>query len=444
MKAFYRPHKMALWNLLVPDLVKLAEREMDVAIDKLPHSRFPSATSAGGNVDTNDMNVEGDDNEGDSKTTTFTYGGIDVSEGIPVSVVIIIGIILLSLNVCACVGVIYQKSRVRQREDNLRRHIHRLSDAGVIHSASVLADDDAIENTATGGGPYCISTSDNFNQNTYGPDPVKNNGCTAIDPEDLSDSEDEEQIADDDLYMMKQRHSSGTASRPGQHSLPHQHQHQSISNQQKVGSLKSALRKPTKSSEMLFQSLPDRSELHRHSKSIPNFDQTHDLMNRDNEGINPGQQHRNTETYLRGMYYNYPSQQQPQSHYNVPRSIYSNLPAAHPQMRQQLIHPQYNVNHPQQPQQHYQQTSPYGIPSSSNHDSSFSSNRSSLFAGSINSTSSGVPTDTLRSRSSATINLSPATRNQEMKMYHPPSNAMSGHFSDSATDGSLSIRQQHN
>ena len=65
MKAFYRPHKMALWNLLVPDLVKLAEREMDVAIDKLPHSRFPSATSAGGNVDTNDMNVEDDDNIGD-------------------------------------------------------------------------------------------------------------------------------------------------------------------------------------------------------------------------------------------------------------------------------------------------------------------------------------------------------------------------------------------
>ena len=67
MKAFYRPHKMALWNLLVPDLVKLAEREMDVAIDKLPHSRFPSATSAGGNVDTNDMNVEDDEKECDNE-----------------------------------------------------------------------------------------------------------------------------------------------------------------------------------------------------------------------------------------------------------------------------------------------------------------------------------------------------------------------------------------
>ena len=114
MKAFYRPHKMALWNLLVPDLVKLAEREMDVAIDKLPHSRFPSATSAG-NSETNIVIDEGgkDDSSSsaDDDSTTFTYGGIDVSDGIPISVVIVIGIILLSLNVCACVGVVYQKTR---------------------------------------------------------------------------------------------------------------------------------------------------------------------------------------------------------------------------------------------------------------------------------------------------------------------------------------------
>ena len=43
-----------------------------------------------------------------------------------------IGIVLLLLNVCACGAVIYQKHRVRQREDNLRRRIKRLSDAGMI------------------------------------------------------------------------------------------------------------------------------------------------------------------------------------------------------------------------------------------------------------------------------------------------------------------------
>ena len=77
MKSFYRPHKMALWNLLVPDLVKLAERDMDVAIDKLPHSRFPSATSSGNpenpNI-VNDGNSYGDKrgSSKDDSTTTFT------------------------------------------------------------------------------------------------------------------------------------------------------------------------------------------------------------------------------------------------------------------------------------------------------------------------------------------------------------------------------------
>ena len=47
MKSFYRPHKMALWNNLVPDIVKVTAKKMDVAIDKMPHSRFPSAASAG-------------------------------------------------------------------------------------------------------------------------------------------------------------------------------------------------------------------------------------------------------------------------------------------------------------------------------------------------------------------------------------------------------------
>ena len=55
-----------------------------------------------------------------------------LQEGIPVLIVVSIGIVLLLLNVCACGAVIYQKHRVRQREDNLRRRIKRLSDAGMI------------------------------------------------------------------------------------------------------------------------------------------------------------------------------------------------------------------------------------------------------------------------------------------------------------------------
>lgn len=52
------------------------------------------------------------------------------------------------LNVCACGAVVYQKHRVRQREDNLRRRIKRLSDAGMIRPGS-----DANES----GPRYCVS-----------------------------------------------------------------------------------------------------------------------------------------------------------------------------------------------------------------------------------------------------------------------------------------------
>ena len=441
MKAFYRPHKMALWNLLVPDLVKLAEREMDVAIDKLPHSRFPSATSAGNsetNIVVDEKGKDDSSSSADDDSTTFTYGGIDVSDGIPISVVIVIGIILLSLNVCACVGVVYQKTRVRQREDNLRRHIHRLSDAGVIHSAQILAEDEGTDGIpGSSGGPYCISSSDNFNQNTYGPDPVRNNACTTSDPEDMSESDDEEQLTDDDLYMMKQPHPNSKNSGVISHSIQHNLHHHPISNQQKVGSLKSALRKPTKSNEMLFQSLPDRSELHRHSKSIPNFNQ-HDLMNRDLDGL--PDIYRNNEAYNRSNYYNFPSQQP--SHYNVPRSIYS--PSVRPPLLQHQHSLPYNSQVPQNASYlHQQQPSPYIISSSSNHDTSFSSNRTSLFADSINSSSSVIPNETQRAKSGAAQNAPPITRNQELKMYYPSPNAMTGHFSDSAADGSLSIRQQN-
>ena len=39
VNSFYRPHKMALWNHLVPDLVELSVQEREV--DKLPHSKYP-------------------------------------------------------------------------------------------------------------------------------------------------------------------------------------------------------------------------------------------------------------------------------------------------------------------------------------------------------------------------------------------------------------------
>ena len=46
--------------------------------------------------------------------------------------VIIIGLILLALNMCACAGVIYQKKRVRARESHLQQRIRGMSDAGLM------------------------------------------------------------------------------------------------------------------------------------------------------------------------------------------------------------------------------------------------------------------------------------------------------------------------
>ena len=45
VESFYRPHKMALWNHLVPDLVQLQVQERET--EKLPHSRYPSPPPAG-------------------------------------------------------------------------------------------------------------------------------------------------------------------------------------------------------------------------------------------------------------------------------------------------------------------------------------------------------------------------------------------------------------
>ena len=53
-------------------------------------------------------------------------------QGVPISMVIIIGLVLLALNMCACAGVIYQKKRVRARETHLQQRIRGMSDAGLM------------------------------------------------------------------------------------------------------------------------------------------------------------------------------------------------------------------------------------------------------------------------------------------------------------------------
>ena len=70
-------------------------------------------------------------------------------------IVVIIGAILILLNVCFLVAIMYQKRRVRQREDNLRRRIKRFSDAGMIHTDSGPTSNEMA--SASAASKYCVS-----------------------------------------------------------------------------------------------------------------------------------------------------------------------------------------------------------------------------------------------------------------------------------------------
>ena len=74
VNSFYRPHKMALWNHLVPDLVQLSVQERET--EKLP--RYPTLEDLGNSHDKNSgiMVVDSPtDNRDVQKTPTFGHPG---------------------------------------------------------------------------------------------------------------------------------------------------------------------------------------------------------------------------------------------------------------------------------------------------------------------------------------------------------------------------------
>ena len=141
--------------------------------------------------------------------------------------VIIIGLILLALNMCACAGVIYQKKRVRARESHLQQRIRGMSDAGL------MTKEEEIELNN-----YCIPPppSDVKKTNFYSPQTDQQRAA-------CSGSEgDSESEGADGMYVARSGHYYNGGSR--------------------VSSLKRGHQQ---------QPMPE-CELHsRHSKSIPNF-----------------------------------------------------------------------------------------------------------------------------------------------------------------------------
>lgn len=111
-------------------------------------------------------------------------------------IVVIIGIVLLMLNVCACAAVVYQKNRVRQREDNLRRRIKRLSDAGMIRPPGPSECNDLEQQPRT----YCVSSS-------------HENGCNHDQDSTDADNSDADS-ADHDTHVALQDNNVYVITRP--------------------------------------------------------------------------------------------------------------------------------------------------------------------------------------------------------------------------------------
>merc|ERR1719195_1257833 len=69
-----------------------------------------------------------------------------VDTNLPMSIIVIIGLILLMFNLLACAGVYYQRQKVKRREMNLERRIKRMSDAGFVmdesasHQSGLIVD----------------------------------------------------------------------------------------------------------------------------------------------------------------------------------------------------------------------------------------------------------------------------------------------------------------
>ena len=82
VNSFYRPHKMALWNHLVPDLVQLSVQERET--EKLP--RYPTLEDLGNSIaggsrnENSGMTQDSHDNRNPQKTPTYVQAGPEISE----------------------------------------------------------------------------------------------------------------------------------------------------------------------------------------------------------------------------------------------------------------------------------------------------------------------------------------------------------------------------
>ena len=149
----YRTDKVAVWNKLIPDLIETHNMTGDPGTLYSPGQGHREGGGSGLAVPggSGAINYRQVDNKNMSGLVHLTNtgqgdGGLMVDTNLPMSIIVIIGLILLMFNLLACTGVYYQRQKVKRREMSLERRIKRMSDAGFVmddsasHQSGLIVD----------------------------------------------------------------------------------------------------------------------------------------------------------------------------------------------------------------------------------------------------------------------------------------------------------------
>ena len=139
----YRADKIAVWNKLIPDLISASNisKTTKPVSPAHPPSKYVPDNSANNQLRGDAPGLVNLGKKRDDSRNVFL-----INDNIPVSIVVILGLILLMFNLLACAGVYYQKQKVKRREINLERRIKRMSDAGFVmddsasHQSGLIVD----------------------------------------------------------------------------------------------------------------------------------------------------------------------------------------------------------------------------------------------------------------------------------------------------------------
>jgi neuroligin len=241
----YRSDKMGVWNKLIPDILETSDNQKHPSVNTIyPANKYVP------NIEEKDTNEKEKNNFRSEKETGVILvpkrkpdeeAGIFNENNLPVSIIVIIGLFFILINLVACTGVYYQKQKVRRREINLERKIKRMSDAGYV-----------VDDTAS-----------------------HQSGLKV-------DSNVERETRDDNHYStLNSAQGNGSSKRP--HFQLRSNSVREPANEQSKIVLKSALKKPNASAEVLTENCKDSScvlyneqtftdaSYPRQAKSIPNI-----------------------------------------------------------------------------------------------------------------------------------------------------------------------------